>query len=43
MENGRVVETGHADALFADPHEDYTRELIDAVPGARIALYGGAG
>ena len=43
MEKGRVVETGHADALFADPHEDYTRELIDAVPGARIALYGGAG
>ena len=42
MEKGRVVESGHADPLFAHPREEYTRELIDAVPGARIALYGGA-
>ena len=42
MEKGRVVETGHADDLFARPREAYTRELIDAVPGARIALYGAA-
>ena len=42
MEKGRVVESGHADDLFARPREAYTRELIDAVPGARIVLYGGA-
>ena len=42
MEKGRVVESGHAEPLFAHPREEYTRELIDAVPGARIALYGGA-
>ena len=42
MEKGRVVETGHADDLFARLREAYTRELIDAVPGARIALYGAA-
>ena len=42
MEKGRVVESGHADPLFSHPREEYTRELIDAVPGARIALYGGA-
>ena len=40
MEKGRVVESGHADDLFSHPREDYTRELIDAVPGSRIALYG---
>ena len=40
MEKGRVVESGHADDLFAHPRETYTRELIDAVPGSRIALYG---
>lgn len=40
MQHGRVVETGESDALFAHPRQDYTRELIDAVPGARIALYG---
>ena len=42
MEKGRVVESGHADDLFARPREAYTRELIDAVPGARIVLSGGA-
>ena len=40
MQHGKVVETGESDALFAHPRQDYTRELIDAVPGARIALYG---
>ena len=40
MEKGRVVESGHADDLFAHPRETYTGELIDAVPGSRIALYG---
>ncbi|WP_303324101.1 dipeptide ABC transporter ATP-binding protein [Actinomyces radicidentis] len=40
MQHGRVVETGESDALFAHPRQDYTRELIDAVPGASIALYG---
>jgi len=44
MQHGRVVESGAADELFAHPREDYTRELIDAVPGASIPLYGeGAG
>ena len=40
MQHGRVVESGAADELFAHPREDYTRELIDAVPGASIPLYG---
>ena len=40
MEHGRIVESGAADELFATPRQDYTRELIRAVPGAGIDLYG---
>ena len=35
-----IVESGAADELFANPRQDYTRELIRAVPGAGIDLYG---
>lgn len=38
MENGRVVEAGPTDELFANPKQAYTRELIDAVPGHNIPL-----
>ena len=40
MEHGRIVESGAADELFANPRQDYTRELIRDVPGAGIDLYG---
>ena len=40
MEHGRIVEAGAADELFSNPRQDYTRELIRAVPGAGIDLYG---
>ena len=39
MEHGRIVESGAADDLFANPRQDYTRELIRAVPGAGVDLY----
>ena len=39
MQHGRMVESGAADELFAHPRQDYTRELIRAVPGAGIDLY----
>ena len=42
MEHGRIVEAGAADELFSNPRQDYTRELIRAVPGAGIDLYGDA-
>lgn len=38
MENGKIVEMASADDLFNNPQEDYTRELIDAVPGRHIQL-----
>lgn len=32
MKDGQIVEEGEADALCATPGEDYTRQLIDAIP-----------
>ncbi len=32
MYAGQVVETGPAEQLFTDPHHDYTRTLLSAVP-----------
>lgn len=38
MEKGKLVEQGRAEELFANPQQDYTRELIEAVPGRSIEL-----
>jgi ABC-type glutathione transport system ATPase component len=32
MERGRLVETGEAEALCAEPHQPYTRQLLAATP-----------
>ena len=32
MQNGRLVEEGNTEKIFADPKEDYTKELIAAIP-----------
>lgn len=32
MKDGRVVETGESEDIFAQPKEEYTRQLIEAVP-----------
>tara|TARA_B100001750_G_scaffold207824_1_gene186413 strand:+ start:4888 stop:6720 length:1833 start_codon:yes stop_codon:yes gene_type:complete len=32
MNGGRIVEQGPSEAIYADPAEDYTRRLIDAIP-----------
>ena len=37
MRQGRVVESGTPERIFADPHDDYTRELLAAIPGAELA------
>ena len=35
LHNGRQVETGRVEDVFLRPQSDYTRELIDAIPGKR--------
>jgi peptide/nickel transport system ATP-binding protein len=36
MEKGKIVEQSTVDEVFENPREDYTRELLDAIPGAKI-------
>ncbi|MET7686752.1 ABC transporter ATP-binding protein [Streptomyces sp. NPDC005483] len=37
MRAGRVVETGPPEELFTRPRHEYTRELLAAIPGGRVA------
>ena len=38
MQEGRVVEAASVTQVFDDPQEDYTKKLLDAIPGASIQL-----
>ncbi len=38
MQDGKVVEQSSVDAVFENPREDYTRMLLDAIPGGSIPL-----
>lgn len=42
MEHGRIVEQGAVDEIFLDPKEEYTRRLLDAIPGIPLAAGGSA-
>ncbi len=33
MERGRIVETGDAESVYLRPQTDYTRRLVEAIPG----------
>jgi peptide/nickel transport system ATP-binding protein len=35
MRKGQLIETGTADSIFGDPQEEYTQELLGAIPGRR--------
>jgi peptide/nickel transport system ATP-binding protein len=37
MHHGRIVETGTPTEIFEHPQSEYTRELLDAIPGATVA------
>jgi len=36
MERGRIVETARVDDVFANPRQQYTRDLLAAIPGAGL-------
>ncbi|EYR64258.1 ABC transporter ATP-binding protein [Actinotalea ferrariae CF5-4] len=38
MEKGRIVEQGTVDDVFDRPQQEYTRALLDAIPGRRLDL-----
>ncbi|MFJ4253106.1 dipeptide ABC transporter ATP-binding protein [Microbacterium sp. NPDC090003] len=42
MEKGKIVEQGTVDEIFANPQQEYTDRLLQAIPGASIPL-GGSG
>lgn len=43
MEKGKLVEHGLTDELFLNPQKEYTRNLINSVPGLGIELGAGIG
>ena len=36
MENGRIVESGEVESVYQNPRTDYTRSLIEAIPGNNL-------
>src|SRR5690625_1788770 len=37
MRQGHIVEEGSGEALFTNPRHEYTRSLLDAIPGKTLA------
>lgn len=38
MQHGKLVEHGTTDEVFLHPQKDYTRDLLDAIPGGKLEL-----
>jgi oligopeptide/dipeptide ABC transporter ATP-binding protein len=43
MYRGKIVELASNEELYASPQHPYTRELLDAMPGARRDRVGSSG
>lgn len=41
MKSGRIVERGETDDLFDNPEQEYSRRLIESIPGGTLPLYQG--
>jgi peptide/nickel transport system ATP-binding protein len=42
VQDGRIVERATTDEVFDNPKQDYTRELLEAIPGASLDVPGGS-
>lgn len=38
MHKGKIIEQGDADEIFYRPQENYTKELLNAVPGSKLVV-----
>jgi len=38
MKRGQIVEAATTDEVFGNPKEDYTRDLLEAIPGASLGI-----
>ena len=38
MRDGRLVEQATTDEVFDSPREQYTKDLLDAIPGGKFLL-----
>jgi peptide/nickel transport system ATP-binding protein len=36
MKNGEILESGDADQVFTNPQSNYTKMLLEAIPGGRV-------
>lgn len=39
MQKGKIVEEGDSDIIYSNPKEEYTRLLIEAIPGKNLLLH----
>ena len=37
-QRGKIVESSTVDKVFDNPQQDYTKELLNAIPGANLKL-----